>query len=102
MVLLYATFPNRSEALSTARTLLSEKLIACANVIDNATSIYVWEGEVKENSEAILFAKTTEAQQNAVITRVKALHSYELPCILVLPVERGYTPFLRWVEGEVS
>lgn len=97
--LLYATFASKEEALSIAHKLLEEKLIACANVMDGGTSVYRWQGEVEEASEVILFAKTTEAQAEKAIARIKELHSYELPCALVLPVESGLPGFMGWVEN---
>ena len=100
--LLYATFPNKEEALAVAHKLLKEKLIACANILDGSTSIYNWQGETQQQPEAIFFAKTTTAQAQKVIERIKELHSYELPCILVLTAEKGFPPFINWVEGEIG
>lgn len=97
--ILYITFASKEEAISVARKLLAEKLIACANVLDGSTSIYNWQGETQQQSEAVFFAKTTAAQAQKAIERIKELHSYELPCILVLPVESGFVPFMQWVEG---
>ncbi len=100
--LLYATFAGKEEALSIAHKLLEEKLIACANVLDGGASIYRWQGEVQQASEVILFAKTTEAQAEKAASRIKELHSYELPCVLILPVESGLPEFMEWVETETS
>lgn len=97
MQLLYATFASRDEALKVARTLVEEHLVACANVVDGATSIYRWEGKVEEQPEAVMFAKTALGEKAA--QRIKTLHSYELPCVLLLPVEGGNADFIRWVEG---
>ncbi|MEK6746209.1 MAG: divalent-cation tolerance protein CutA [Pseudomonadota bacterium] len=100
--LLYATFASKEEALSIAHKLLQEKLIACANVLDGSTSVYRWQGEVQEASEVILFAKTTDKQAQKAASRIKELHSYELPCVLILPVESGLPEFMEWVETETS
>jgi periplasmic divalent cation tolerance protein len=102
MKLIYATFPTHEEAIETARTLLSEKLIACANVLPSATSVYRWQGNIQEQSEAILYAKTTAEKSTSAIERINALHSYDVPCILVLPVESGSAEFIKWVAREVS
>lgn len=101
MKLIYATFGSKEEAVSIAHKLLAEKLIACANIFDGSTSVYRWNGEVQQQSEAILFAKTTQEKAQKVVSRIKELHSYELPCVLVLPVESGLPEFMKWVEGEV-
>ncbi len=100
--LLYATFGSKEEAVAVAHKLLAEKLIACANVLDGLTSIYNWQDETQQQSEAIFFAKTTASQTQKAIERIKELHSYELPCILILPIESGFQPFIQWVEGEVG
>jgi periplasmic divalent cation tolerance protein len=102
MKLLYATFASKDEALSIAEALLEEKLIACANIIDGAVSVYRWEGKAQKQPEAMLFAKTSEAALQRAIARIKELSSYELPCILALPVEEGLTPFIKWVEVETT
>ncbi len=100
MKLLYSTFSSKEEAISIAHKLLAEKLIACANVMDGSTSVYNWQGETKEQSEAIFFAKTSATNAEKAVNRIKELHSYDVPCILVLPVEGGFLPFLEWVEKE--
>lgn len=99
--LIYATFGSKEEAVSVAKLLLTEKLIACANIIDGSTSIYRWQNEIQQQSEVILFAKTTAEKTTQTISRIKELHSYELPCILTLPVDDGFAQFVKWVEQEV-
>lgn len=100
MKLLYATFANEEEAIKIVRVLLAEKLIACAN-ISASTSLYNWQGEQKQEKEAIMFAKTSADKTEAAIARIKELHSYDLPCILVLPVEAGLPEFIKWVESQI-
>ena len=97
--LLYATFGSKEEAVSVAHKLLEEKLVACANVLDGSTSIYRWQGEVKQQPEVILFAKTTQEKAQKAAKRIKELHSYDLPCVLILPVESGLPEFMQWVEN---
>ncbi len=98
--LLYATFGSEEEAITIAKILLAEKLIACANVFGDSTSIYSWEGDVKQQQEVILFAKTTNEKYLHAIEKIKELHSYELPCIIILPIEAGFAPFIEWVKNE--
>jgi periplasmic divalent cation tolerance protein len=95
---LYVTFPNREEAHSIAHTLLAEKLVACANIIDGMTSLYHWLGELQTEKEVVMFAKTSAVQREAAMTRIKALHSYEVPCIVALPIEAAQPDFLRWID----
>lgn len=101
-MVLYITAPSAQEANSIARALLEERLIACANVLDAAVSLYWWQGKIEQNAEAIVFAKTTSALAEQAIARVKALHSYECPCIVALPIHAGYPPFLDWIRAEAS
>ncbi len=101
MKLLYVTFPTYEEAVALAHTLLTEKLIACANVLPGAMSVYKWQGKVEEQPEAIMFAKTTAEKATAAVARITELHSYDVPCVLVLPVESGAPEFMEWVAGEV-
>lgn len=96
----YSTFPNRDEALSTAAALLEKRLIACAN-IHEVTSIYRWEGAMQKEPEAVLWAKTTTDNVKDAVALIKALHSYDLPCIVTTPVTGGFAPYLQWVAEEV-
>ncbi len=102
IVFLYITVSNIESAKAIARTLLDERLIACANILGPITSLYRWDGENKEESEVAMIAKTTQAHMENVIARVEALHDYSCPCIVALPIVAGFPPFLNWVAGEVS
>jgi periplasmic divalent cation tolerance protein len=99
---IYMTAKNMEEAVKVGNALLKEKLAACINIIDNMKSMYVWEGEIQNEQEVVVIAKTTEEKIPALIEKVKTLHSYECPCIIALPVESGYLPFMKWVEQEVT
>ncbi|MHB8763674.1 MAG: divalent-cation tolerance protein CutA [Deferrisomatales bacterium] len=101
-VWIYATAPSRDEALALARTLVAERLVACANVLDGATSVYRWEGAVHEDREAVLVAKTRADLVDAVTARVKALHSYSCPCVVALPIVGGSPEFLAWIGDETA
>jgi periplasmic divalent cation tolerance protein len=91
------TASDASEARRIGRTLVAERLAACVNIFSSMNSIYWWDEKVEEASEAVLILKTTEARLEALVTRVKALHSYDCPCIEAWPVAAGYGPFLDWV-----
>lgn len=85
-----------------ARRLVQERLAACGNVIPGLTSVYRWDGEIQEETEALVILKTTEDRMEALRKRVLELHSYEVPEFLSLPVMEGHDPYLRWVAGEVE
>ncbi len=99
--LIYVTAPSRKEAEKIAETVVTERLAACANILDSVTSVFHWEGKLCRENEAVLILKTTEEKTTALTTRIKELHSYECPCIVVLPIEGGNPAFLEWLEREV-
>ena len=98
--MIYITVGSAGEARALGRALVHERLAASANVIEGATSFFWWQGELREASEAVLVAKTKSALVPRVIARVKALHSYDCPCVLSLPVEDGNPDYLDWVAEE--
>ena len=102
ITLIYITTENKAEAERIGQALVEEHLAACANIIDGMSSIYRWEGRLMQGNETVLIAKTIEAKVPALIQRVKALHSYDCPCIVALPITDGNEAFLNWVAGEVQ
>ncbi|MGO8919350.1 MAG: divalent-cation tolerance protein CutA [Stellaceae bacterium] len=96
----YATAGDAGEARRIGRAVVEARLAACANVIAGMRSVYWWQGNLTEGEEAVLILKTTEDRLDALIARIKALHSYDCPCIEALPVVAGYQPFLDWVAQE--
>jgi len=98
--IVYITASSREEAEKISRVLLEERLIACANIFDPVTSLYWWKGEIRKNAEALLIAKTKESLVDQLIERVKALHSYECPCIVSFPLVKGNPDFLKWISEE--
>ncbi len=95
--LIYITTKDEEEAKKIGKTLVEEKLAACVN-IHPIKSIYWWEEEIMEESEIAMFVKTKAELVDEVIKRVKQLHSYEVPCIISLPIEKGYPDFLKWIN----
>ena len=96
--LIYITCKNTNEATAIGRILVAEKHVACANILPDTTSIFEWDGDICSESEAVLLLKTTTDVVATVTERVKALHSYDLPCVIALPVTGGNQAFLDWVE----
>jgi len=95
------TAPNREEARSIARTLVGERLAACCNIIDRVESIYRWEGAVEEAAEVLVVIKTTAERFAPMRDRVLALHSYDVPELIALPVADGSAPYLAWIATSV-
>ena len=102
LTLLYMTCGDRGEAKAIARTLVNERLVACANILGKMTSIYQWQGALEEQEEVAVLLKTRRDLTDAVTERIKSLHSYDLPCVISLPIQGGYPDFLSWLQGEVG
>jgi len=98
--IVYITASSREEAEKISRVLLEERLIACANILDPVASLFWWKGEIRKDAEALLIAKTKESLVDQLIERVKALHSYECPCIVSFPLVKGNPDFLKWISEE--
>ena len=98
----YVTASSRTEALAIGRTLVEERLVACVNVLDRVRSLYWWEGKVQEEDEALFVAKTRPELVRKVVARVKELHSYQVPCVVALPVADGNPDFLDWIAAETG
>ena len=99
---IYMTVGSKDEAKKIGRELVSSKLAACVNILDNMNSIYTWDGKLQDDTEVVMIAKTTEDRVKELIEAVKSLHSYDCPCIVSLPVLDGYKPFLDWIAEEVK
>ncbi|MCR4335041.1 MAG: divalent-cation tolerance protein CutA [archaeon] len=98
MILLYIASASKKEAEKISNTLLDEKLISCANIIESK-SIYNWKGKRENSKEFIIFAKTSEKKARAVENQVKKISSYEIPCIIQVSA-RVNKEYLSWINGE--
>lgn len=99
-VMLYVTASDRIEAERIAKTLVEERLIACANLHEGMMSFYWWEGRVQSESEASFLAKTKKNLVSRITKRIKELHSYSCPCVVAIPIQGGNQEFLDWIESE--
>ncbi|MGE5182463.1 MAG: divalent-cation tolerance protein CutA [Acidobacteriota bacterium] len=100
-VVVFSTFPGPEKAAEVARALVSEQLAACVNLVPAVRSIYRWQGELLDDAETLAIVKTTAERLDALTARLIALHPYELPEVIALPVTGGSAPYLAWVAGEV-
>jgi periplasmic divalent cation tolerance protein len=90
--------PDLETLREIARTLVEERLAACVNLLDRATSVYRWEGAVEEAEECLAFLKTTAGRVSALEERLLELHPYEVPELIALPVTDGSERYLGWVR----
>ena len=91
------TAGSEDEAAKIARALVDERLAACVNIVPGARSIYRWRGAVEDEREVLMIIKTAAAALDALEARVRELHSYEVPEVLALPVDKGSGPYLDWL-----
>jgi periplasmic divalent cation tolerance protein len=96
------TAPNVEVAERIGRSLVEERLAACANVLGGVTSIFRWKGAVERESEVLVILKTTAGEVEALERRVAELHPYEVPELLAFPIEVGHAAYLEWVRAEVG
>lgn len=101
-VLVLCTCPDESVALDIARILVKEGLAACVNRVPALTLIYLWQGRLCEESEQLLVIKTVPARYEALEMRLKALHPYEIPEIIAIPVVTGSSQYLAWLTAATA
>jgi periplasmic divalent cation tolerance protein len=101
-IVVFVSVPNEQESLTIARTLVREKLAACINLFPRVRSIYRWEGEICDEPECYLIIKTRRDLFPAVQERIKALHSYDVPEIIALPIIKGLPSYIEWIGRETE
>jgi len=98
----YAVFADPAEAQRISKQMVEERLAACVNILQPCRSFYRWEGAIESATEVPAVFKTTLAKADALIERIVALHSYQLPAVAVWPIERLAVGYADWVEEAVS
>ena len=101
-VFVYTTWPSIVEAEQAGRNLVERRLAACVNILPQMISHYWWEGKVERAEEAVMIIKTRASLAGAVETAVKDIHSYDVPAIVVLPVESVEQSYLGWIMAETE
>jgi len=102
VVLILVTTGSDGEAEKIARALVEERLAACVNIVNPLRSVYRWEGKIQDDREWLLVIKTKQTHFAAVKARVEALHSYQVPEVIALPVVDGAEKYLEWVRSETE
>ena len=98
----FSTCPDPATAKRIAEALVSERLATCVNRVSGIASTYFWDGRLQDDAEILLIIKTTAARQAELAARLKVLHPYELPELVVLPVAGGNEGYLQWVRDGVD
>lgn len=102
VAVIYTTIDNIQDGRRIAQTLVEEQLVSCVNIIPEVESIYRWKGNIENDNECVLICKTTDDNVKKTIQRIKQLHSYELPDIIVLPIIGGLKEYLDYINNETS
>jgi periplasmic divalent cation tolerance protein len=102
IVTVYATFGGSEEAEQIARTVVEERLAACANILGPCRSIYRWQGAIEESVEVAALFKTRADTAWRLTERIGELHSYDVPAVMIWPIADALAPYARWVSGEVA
>lgn len=103
LAVVLCTIPTE-RAEPVARVLLEKRVAACVNVLPGVTSLYWWQGAIEKAAESLLVIKTRSDRVAELTEAIKSVHPYELPEVLMLPVEpgAGNTAYRLWVSGEAS
>ena len=101
-IVVLVTVSSEQEAETIATALLEERLAACVNVTSPVRSLYRWEGRIADDREWQLIIKTQARLFDALATRIRALHSYDIPEIIALPVLAGTTDYMNWIQNETE
>lgn len=102
VIVLLSTFPSPEKAAEVARALVEERLAACVNLVPAVRSIYRWPAEgdaVSDDTETLAIIKSTVGRRDALAARLVAMHPYEVPELIELPVGGGLAPYLAWVAA---
>jgi periplasmic divalent cation tolerance protein len=97
-ILVLSTVARAEDADAIARELVQRGLAACVNVVPGVVSIYRWKGRLEREEERLLLIKTRRARFAALREALVALHPYEVPEIVALPIEAGHPPYLAWID----
>lgn len=96
-VVCLSTAASAEEGAKIGRALVEEELAACVNVVPGVRSIYRWEGKIEDGAEVLLVIKSQESLIEPLTARLKALHSYSVPELVVLPIRDGNPDYLSWI-----
>ena len=96
------TAHSRAEAEAIGRALVEARLAASVNIVPGVSSLYWWEDALREGDEVMLWAKTRADLVEPLTATVKALHSYDCPCVIALPITGGNADYLAWIDAETA
>ena len=101
-IVILITCASLGEAETITEALVSEKLIACGNIVSGVRSIFFWQNKISKETESLIIAKSIHKHFPSIIEKVKEMHSYTVPEIIALPLIEGSGDYLRWIESTVK
>lgn len=102
IVAVLVTCPTKASARRIAQQLVRRRLAACVNLLDAVESTFIWKGKIERCRETLLIIKTTAASFERLRRAILALHPYEVPEMIALPVTVGHRPYLAWVSSSIT
>ncbi|MDS4027549.1 MAG: divalent-cation tolerance protein CutA [Candidatus Contendobacter sp.] len=101
-LIILCTCPDQAIAERIAEAVVGERLAACVNIVPGLTSIYRWEGRIQHDAEWLLLIKTRQAVYSRLEARIRALHPYQVPEIIALPIQTGSAAYLDWIADNTG
>ena len=101
-IIVLCTVPDEDTAETIAGTLVAENLAACVNIVPGITSIYRWKGAIERDRELLLIIKSGQGAYPDLERRIRALHPYELPEVIAVPIESGLPEYLDWIKDSLK
>ena len=99
--LTYIITKNENEALTIANLAVQKNLAACGNIFPKMKSIYMWQNKLQNDNETLLILKTNSNKYPLLEKLILEKHSYEVPCILKIPISDGNKEYLKWVNDSL-
>ena len=102
VLLVFSTFPNEADAARVARVLVEERLVACANLLPGARSIYRWQDAVQDEREVVVLMKTRKQDWTALLSRLHDLHPNQVPECIAVRVAAGAPKYMAWLDEALA
>ena len=101
-LVVFITAPNEDDAAAMAKALVESRLAACVNIVRNIRSIYSWQGNIEDESEVLMIAKTRRELFESLSSKVRELHSYDVPEVIAIPITDGSKDYLKWLKDSTG
>ncbi len=100
-IVILITAKDKKEAEKIAKKLIKSKLAACVNIVGGIKSLFWWQGKVDQAKETLLIVKSRKEKFEKIAKLAKAIHSYDVPEIIAIPIVSGFKPYLNWIDDSI-